>query len=378
MTLTNLGKYIETYDERNQNRLGADSVVGISTSKEFIETKAKLDGVSLKSYKVVPPKYFAYVADTSRRGEKISLSYNSSDDEYLVSSISTVFRVKEPELLSSEFLFMYFNRPEFDRFARYNSWGSARETFSWDDMCDIEIDLPPLHIQEKYVAIYKAMLANQKAYENGLEDLKLTCDGYFDKLKKDRSLYKKLGNFIEKNELRNIDKKLNKEHVRGISNKKEFILTKADISKTDLSKFLVIPENFFAYNSRTDGRDMLVLAINKLDEPVIVTWNYNSFNIIDNKLKELNPDFLFAFFKRAEFDRLVRFMSWGSSQELFSWDILCDVKIPVPNIEIQNSIAQLYNVYLERKQINERLKQQIKDICPILIAGATKEANANA
>ena len=187
-----------------------------------------------------------------------------------------------------------------------------------------------------------------------MEDLKLTCDGYFDKLKKDRSLYKKLGNFIEKNELRNIDKKLNKEHVRGISNKKEFILTKADISKTDLSKFLVIPENFFAYNSRTDGRDMLVLAINKLDEPVIVTWNYNSFNIIDNKLKELNPDFLFAFFKRAEFDRLVRFMSWGSS------------------------IAQLYNVYLERKQINERLKQQIKDICPILIAGATKEANANA
>lgn len=378
MTLTNLGKYIETYDERNQNRLGADSVVGISTSKEFIETKAKLDGVSLKSYKVVPPKYFAYVADTSRRGEKISLSYNSSDDEYLVSSISTVFRVKEPELLSSEFLFMYFNRPEFDRFSRYNSWGSARETFSWNDMCDIEIDLPPLKIQEKYVAIYKAMLANQKAYENGLEDLKLTCDGYFDKLKKDRSLYKKLGNFIEKNELRNIDKKLNKEHVRGISNKKEFILTKADISKTDLSKFLVIPENFFAYNSRTDGRDMLVLAINKLDEPVIVTWNYNSFNIIDNKLKELNPDFLFAFFKRAEFDRLVRFMSWGSSQELFSWDSLCDVKIPVPNIEIQNSIAQLYNVYLERKQINERLKQQIKDICPILIAGATKEANANA
>ena len=123
---------------------------------------------------------------------------------------------------------------------------------------------------------------------------------------------------------------------------------------------------------------MLVLAINKLDNPVIVTWNYNSFNVIDDKLQELNPVFLYAFFKRAEFDRLVRFMSWGSSQELFSWDSLCDVKIPVPDIEIQNSIAQLYNVYLERKQINERLKQQIKDICPILIAGAIKEANANA
>ena len=377
MMLTNLGKYIEIYDERNQDRLDTSHVVGISTSKEFIETKAKLDGVNLKSYKVVPPGHFAYVSDTSRRGEKISLAYNSSSTEYLVSSISTVFKVASPEVLSSEFLFMYFNRPEFDRFSRYNSWGSARETFSWDDMCGIEIDLPPLHIQEKYVAVYKSILDNQKAYETGLDDLKIVCDGYFDRLKKDRSLYKKLGYFIEKNELRNVDQKYGKEHVRGISNKKEFMITKADVSKTDLSKFLIIPENFFAYNSRTDGRDMLVLAINKLDEPVMVTWNYNSFKIKDNMLQELNPDFLYAFLKRAEFDRLVRFMSWGSSQELFSWDSLCDVKIPVPNIQIQNSIAQLYNVYLERKQINDKLKQQIKDICPILIAGAIKEANAN-
>lgn len=370
---------IEQIDIRNtKGQYGLSSVKGISIQKVFIETKANMDGVSLTPYKLVEPNTFAYVTVTSRNGEKITLAYNNSTNTYIVSSSYIVFKVKNPNLLSSEFLFMYFNRPEFDRYSRYNSWGSARETFSWDDLCDIEIDLPPLHIQEKYVAVYKSMLDNQKAYETGLEDLKLVCDGYFDKLKKNRSLYKKLGNFIEKNELRNTDKKFGKEHVRGISNKKEFILTKADVSKTDLSKFLIIPKNFFAYNSRTDGRNMLVLAINKLDEPVIVTWNYNSFNIIDNKIQELNPDFLYAFFKRAEFDRLVRFMSWGSSQELFSWDSLCDVKIPVPDIKIQNSIAQLYNVYLERKQINERLKQQIKDICPILIAGAIKEANENA
>lgn len=370
---------IEQIDIRNtKGQYGLSSVKGISIQKVFIETKANMDGVSLTPYKLVEPNTFAYVTVTSRNGEKITLAYNNSTNTYIVSSSYIVFKVKNPNLLSSEFLFMYFNRPEFDRYSRYNSWGSARETFSWDDLCDIEIDLPPLHIQEKYVAVYKSMLDNQKAYETGLEDLKLVCDGYFDKLKKDRSLYKKLGNFIEKNELRNTDKKFGKEHVRGISNKKEFILTKADVSKTDLSKFLIIPKNFFAYNSRTDGRNMLVLAINKLDEPVIVTWNYNSFNIIDNKIQELNPDFLYAFFKRAEFDRLVRFMSWGSSQELFSWDSLYDVKIPVPDIKIQNSIAQLYNVYLERKQINERLKQQIKALCPILITGAIKEASANA
>ena len=340
---------IEQIDKRNtKGQYGLSSVKGISIQKVFIETKANMDGVSLTPYKLVEPNTFAYVTVTSRNGEKITLAYNNSINTYIVSSSYIVFKVKKQNLLSSEFLFMYFNRPEFDRFSRYNSWGSARETFSWDDMCDIEIDLPPLHIQEKYVAIYKSMLDNQKLYETGLEDLKLVCDGYFDKLKKDSSLYKKLGNYIEKNELRNTDKKFSEEHVRGISNKKEFIPTKADVSKTDLSKFLIIPKNFFSYNSRTDGRDMLVLAINKLDESVIVTWNYNSFKIIDNKIQELNPDFLYAFFKRAEFDRLVRFMSWGSSQELFSWDSLCDVKIPVPDIKIQNSIAQLYNVYLKQ------------------------------
>ena len=158
-----LGEFIEAVDERNsQNRFGADSVRGISTDKKFIGTKAKLDGVKLTSYKLSLPNTFAYVADTSRRGDKMSLAYNNTDETYLVSSISTVFQVVKSEKLNSDYLYMYFNRPEFDRFARYNSWGSARESFSWDDMCDIDIDLPPLEIQEKYVAVYKSLLDNPK------------------------------------------------------------------------------------------------------------------------------------------------------------------------------------------------------------------------
>ena len=165
---------IKQVDERNSSeKYGISDVKGISIQKIFIETKAKMDGVNLKPYKLVKPNTFAYVTVTSRNGEKITLAYNDSENTYIVSSSYIVFNVKRQDLLIPEFLFMYFNRPEFDRFSRYNSWGSARETFSWDDMCDIEIDLPPLHIQEKYVEIYKAMLANQKAYENGLEDLKL-------------------------------------------------------------------------------------------------------------------------------------------------------------------------------------------------------------
>lgn len=371
MTLTNLGKYIETYDERNQNRLGADSVVGISTGKEFIETKAKLDGVSLKSYKVVPPKYFAYVADTSRRGEKISLSYNSSDDEYLVSSISTVFRVKEPELLSSEFLFMYFNRPEFDRFSRYNSWGSARETFSWDDMCDIEIDLPPLHIQEKYVAVYQAMLANQKAYENGLEDLKLVCDATIERLRREMPS-ESIGQYIEQIDERNSEGKV--KLAQGVSVDLEFIDAKRVANNYKSCK--IVHDGEFAYNKVMKANGTKFPIALRKGETCFISGSYQVFKVIDQN--QLISEYLMMWLSRPEIQRYAGYISWGSTRDVLQWDVLGEIEIPIPDLHIQQSIVDIYNAYITRTQINERLKQQIKDICPILIAGAIKEANANA
>ncbi|MGN0820767.1 MAG: restriction endonuclease subunit S, partial [Akkermansia sp.] len=74
-----LGDFIAPTDDRNvDNRLGVESVRGISTDKHFIATKANLEGVSLSSYKLVKPRDFAFVSDTSRRGDKMSLAYNSS------------------------------------------------------------------------------------------------------------------------------------------------------------------------------------------------------------------------------------------------------------------------------------------------------------
>jgi len=304
----------------------------------------------------------------------MSLCFNNTEKTFIVSSISVVFYINNEDELNPDYLFMYFNRPEFDRYSRFNSWGSARETFDWSEMCDIEIELPPIDIQKKYAAVYVSMLENQRSYERGLEDLRTVCDGYFDKLKKDKTILRFLGDFIEKMDTKNSENFYGESSVRGITNKKEFDDTKADIKNTDLSKFLVIPHDTFAYNSRTDGRDMLVLALNREKESVIVTWNYNAFMIKKESRKLLNPEYLYAFFKRTEFDRLVRYMSWGSSQELFSWDSLCEVKIPVPDIEVQNAIAEINNVYVERTSINERLKAQIKDMCPILIRGAIEEA----
>ncbi|MES3518818.1 restriction endonuclease subunit S [Mycoplasmoides gallisepticum] len=149
MGLTKLGNYIEQTDIRNYDlKFGEEDVKGISTTKQFIDTKADLLRVSLKSYKVIGQNEFVYVADTSRRGDKIGLAY-CENKPCIVSSIYTSFRIKEESKLLPRFLMMFFNRSEFDRYARFNSWGSARETFTWEDMCNIELDLPPIEIQKK-------------------------------------------------------------------------------------------------------------------------------------------------------------------------------------------------------------------------------------
>ena len=123
LTKYKLGELIQPEDERNSNGLYTlDDVKGISIQKIFIETKADMEGVSLSPYILVKPDSFAYVTVTSRNGEKITLAHNTTDKTYIVSSSYVVFSVKRPEILDSDYLFMYFNRPEFDRYSRFNSW----------------------------------------------------------------------------------------------------------------------------------------------------------------------------------------------------------------------------------------------------------------
>lgn len=372
LTKYKLGYLIEPCDERNYDGIYTlDDIKGISTGKEFIDTKANMDGVSLSSYKIVKNQEFAYVADTSRRGEKIAIAFNDGGKTVLISSIYTVFRVSKTNLLSSDYLFMYFNRPEFDRYARFNSWGSARETFDWDTMCDIDIELPDLPTQQKYVDIYKAMVANQQSYERGLEDLKLVCDAYIENISADE--YKSIGLFIKRNQNRNQEKVFNKTQVKGFNNEGEFIKPMRLFSG-DISTFKVIKKNDFVYNSRINSTiKKLSVALNEGDD-LIVSPAYESFYICDTD--KLDPYYLYMLLQREQFAKKVLFHSFGSSTLVFGFDNLGEVEIPMPDIQIQRAIANIYRTYKERKAINEKLKAQIKDICPILIRGSLEEGKA--
>lgn len=367
MALSKLGLYIEQLDIRNtDNSYGEDAVVGLSTQKQIINTKADLSGVKLFSYKLMIPNSFAYVPDTSRRGDKMSLAFNSTDETYLVSSISVVFCVKENCGLLSDYLFMYFNRPEFDRYARFNSWGSARETFSWEDMCDIDIKLPSIEIQQRYVDIYNAMLENQRCYEQGLEDLKLTCFAMADRFKHTKKKIP-IGDLLEEVDVRNSEGIC--DSAQGINITKQFMPSVA--SSSDLLKYKLVYKNQFAYSAMQTGRDECIrIALYSGDKPIAVSPAYS---VLQKKTDIILEEYIQLWFSRPESDRLGWFMSDASVRANLDLPRFYEIDIPVPGLDEQTSLVNIYNAYALRREINEQLKLQIKDICPILIKGSLEE-----
>ncbi|MCU6731422.1 Type I restriction modification DNA specificity domain [uncultured Coprococcus sp.] len=169
-----IGSYIEEVNQKNIGNLKLDSVRGIATSKEFINTKANMEGVSLENYKVVEPGMIAFISDTSRRADKMSIALNQSEENYLVSSISTVIQTDNTKLLP-KYLYLFFCRTEFDRYARFHSWGSARETFSLDDMKEVRMPLPTIDVQKSIVGIYEAYTIRKEINEKLKAQIKDIC-----------------------------------------------------------------------------------------------------------------------------------------------------------------------------------------------------------
>lgn len=168
-----LGNFIEQLNERNYD-LKISKVQGLSISKKFIDSKANLNGVDLSSYKKVKPRQFAYIPVTSRSGDKIAIAMNAGET-CIVSSSYITFEVVESSGLIPEFLSIWFSRTEFDRYARFNSWGSARETFDWDSMCSVVIPIPDLEKQKAIVAIEKTIRERTRINEDLKSQIKSIC-----------------------------------------------------------------------------------------------------------------------------------------------------------------------------------------------------------
>lgn len=364
-----LGDYLKLYRECcGIADLTCWDVSGVNKDKEFFEP-AKQVGEDTSNYKIVPPDYFACNLMHIGRDVVLPIALNCTSKNKYVSPAYTVFCLVNEDLILKDYLFMYLNSSEKDRFFWFHCDGSVRDGMDWNVFCDMEIEVPPIEVQQKYVDIYQGMVNNQKAYERGLEDLKLVCDGYIEDLRR-KLPSEPIGKYLSLSDRRN-DIGLGLEAVRGISTSKEFIETKADMEGVGLANYKLVQPNYFAYVGDTSRRgDKISLALNTTNETFLVS----SISYVFTTSIDLLAEYLMLFFSRDEFNRYARFNSWGSARESFNFDDMCNVKIPIPAIEVQKSIADIFKVYNTRKRINEQLKAQIKDICPILIKGSIDEA----
>jgi type I restriction enzyme S subunit len=151
-----LGDYIRPVDVRNRD-LKVTRLLGVSITKEFMPSIANIVGTDLSAYKVVTKGQFAYGPVTSRNGDKISVALLDGYDDAIISQAYSVFEVVDKNALDPEYLMMWFRRPEFDRYARFHSHGSAREVFDWEEMCEVQVPVPAIKKQREIVAEYNTL-----------------------------------------------------------------------------------------------------------------------------------------------------------------------------------------------------------------------------
>ena len=367
--MVRLGELIELCDERNsEGKYGIDDVRGISIEKKLIFTKADMNGVSLNPYKVMQPNDFCYVTVTSRNGGKISLAMNDTDSTFILSSSYIIFRSKDENILLPEYLYLLLSRTEFDRYSRFNSWGSARETFDWSEMCRVQIPLPSIETQKELVAVYNGLKELAEENEKLLKPLEESCQAFIVDCKK-KYPSKELGNYIEECDERNESGKYTLDDVRGISTEKKFIETKANLDGVSLTSYKIVMPDEFVYVADTSRRgEKIALALNDTNSGFLISSIYTTFRSKDENI--LLPEYLYLLLSRTEFDRYSRFNSWGSARETFDWSEMCRVQIPVPPLEIQQKIVDLYNCYEECKRISTTAREKIKNLCPALVQKA--------
>ena len=173
-----LGDYIREVNVRNRE-LKVTRLLGLSNEKKFIPSIANTIGTDMAGYKIVHRRQFAYVPVTSRNGEKITVALQEDCDEAIISQAYTVFEVVNCEKLLTEYLMMWFRRPEFDRYARFHSHGSAREVFDWDELCDVQLPVPSIERQREIVSEYETLTRRIRLNNQMIEKLEATAQALY-------------------------------------------------------------------------------------------------------------------------------------------------------------------------------------------------------
>ncbi|WP_294557057.1 restriction endonuclease subunit S [uncultured Mailhella sp.] len=368
-----LGDYIERVERRNWNlKFGLKDVRGVTCQKVFIPSRANLEGRSLEKFLIVEHNEFVFNRRTNRHGDRLCIGFNTSDQPYILTEDYVCFRVRSDKaaILSSWYLYLIFLCDEFDRYVRWDSWGSATEFFNWENMCRVRIPLPSLKEQEKLVAAWKALRTMKEQNEALAEPLFALCRSRLHEMKKEYEAVA-IGDYIEQSDDRNRQNNYLIDAVMGISIEKKFIETKADMTGVSLEPYKLVKPQYFGFVTVTSRNgEKISLAYNETNKTYIVSSSYEVFRVTNTE--KLLPEFLFLIFQQKEFDRYARFNSWGSARETFNFDEMCRVSIPLPPLSVQKALVEVYRCAAEAKRIAEEADRLSREICPALIQYAAR------
>lgn len=331
-------------------------------------TVADTNELDNTKYKIVSEGIFVFSGMQTGRDVCIRIAVYDEAKPILVSPAYTTFKIKDSTDVLPVFLFMQFNRLEMDRYGWFLSDGSIRSNLDWERFCDIKIPLPSTEVQRKLVDTYNCLKSLAEQNEALIPRLSAACQAYIVDC---RAKYPSvsLGEYIEQSDERNDKGNYLLEDVIGISNEKSLIPTKANMKDVSLTPYKLFRPADFCYvtvTSRNGGK--ISLALNNSGQAKIVSSSYVVFRSIDKSI--LLPEYLFLLFNRPEFDRYTRFNSWGSARETFDWNEMCRVQIPLPPIDVQQAIVDVYHCMERAKQIATTAREKLKTLCPALVQRA--------
>lgn len=365
LTKYKLGELIELCDERNT--YGYTNFCGLNINKEFMPTWASTEGLDESKYKVVRKRRFVFSGMQTGRDECIRISMYNGEKPIIVSPAYTTFEIAREDLVLPEYFFMFFLSKEKDRFGAFCSDGSIRSNLDWERFIDFDITLPSIEQQRKYVDVYLSLQKNLATYQSKVDELKLVCDGYIENLRRNMPC-EKIGGYINECNERNVELKIT--NVQGVESSGTFAETKANTNGLDFSNYKIVKEHQFAYNPSRINLGSIAL---RDESDCIVSPMYIVFEIISHDV--LLPEYLMLWLSRSEFLRSTLFYASGSVRDTFNFTEMSDVLIPIPTISIQKDIIKIYRCYIERQRIASQLKEQLNNLCPILIKGSLQTNN---
>ena len=378
-----LGQFIRQVDVRNSEGK-EENLLGVSVQKKFIPSIANTVGTDFKKYKVVKKGQFTYIPDTSRRGDKIGIALLEDYEEGLVSNVYTVFEIIDEKQLIPEYLMLWFSRPEFDRYARFKSHGSVREVMDWDEMCKVELPVPPYEKQKEIVDGYKAITERIALKQKINDNLEETAQSLFQE---------QFAAFYNENELPDgysiatLDSLCSIKGGKRLPADGELLDTPTAhpyIRVRDLgsnryvcltNQFQYIDEETHSAISRyiVNTNDIVISIVGTIGLIGKIHTSLNNANLTENCVKLANihtvtPDYLYYTLCYKKQIKEIELLTVGAVQSKLPMYNIQSMKILVPPTEVIEDFQHKFDIFNEQIEANTIEIQRLYELQSVLLA----------